>query len=642
MIGRVAAEPRSGQRAVMVAALLTRYAESDLAGAARLARDSDAGGFALAGIYGELARTDEMAALRALGDIEDADAAAEVGLAVIAAFGDDAAAFERVGATLAAREPARGATARPSFSPLMSFPPHSALTIVAVRWAAVDPQRKLEMKTEIGDERLRVTLEAAALRAVARDDPDTALAYLANLDPQMQQLGVVGGALSELASTEPERLLASTSRWSPEVRQMTDTATLQQLAARDPVAAARYLEQAPANRNQQALAQVVAYEYGKRDAAAALAWARTLAGQGRDSLVASVIGGVADQDPVRAFELASDEASPQERMQALHRVAMSAAQSDDRAESIANRLLTVADGPLRESQIAMVVATWASNSPEGAMRWLLGHGEQATPTLFQTVGHNFARRDAQSALAYSAQIPAAAREPWVHGVAQGYAETDPAGAVQWFNQFRGEAWYESGATALAMTVASHDGAAAAQLIDAAGLDESAPNTQQIIEMIATNWANRDPAAASAWAVDRGSESQRVGAVRSTVGVWSFQNHEAARSWTLQRPPGAVRDSALAVLLTMAPAPATSSLDSGLLNAFSSETARQQAVLQTVQRIAYVDQQRARALADTHITDPELRAQAQRVIDAARDQSGRPQITFGSSDSVRMSSPLIGR
>ena len=628
MIRQAAAEPASTERELALAVLLKRHSELDALGAVRLAREAGVGGMALSAVYGAWARKAPGQALAALSTVENPDAAASVAVALIAALGNDAAAFGRVAAVLAAREgeePLSSVTARvPAISPagpVTVVSPRSALGLTALRWADLDPRRASAVARNIDDERLRLTLEAAALRALARIAPDEAFSRLATAGDEPREGAVLGGAFAELARADPERLLASVGHLPMDLRRMALSAALPQLAERDPLAAVRYVEGLPAS-ERPAFIQSVARNYGKRDPSAALAWARSspaTGNLGRDNLVAFVLGGVAEQDPYRALDLALEITATGERMRAVQLVVATGGRDDATAEAIANRLLAIDDPRLQES-LTFVASTWSSRSPEGVMRWLLANGQSVSPNVFSQVGQQLAMRDPRTALAHSAQIPAAAREPWLTGVAQGYAQNDPQGAIDWLAQFRTEDWYPRAATNIAMQAARQNGPAAARLVDGLDTEHGGAQMQQLVTMVATNWVNQDPAAAMAWAMDRATPQERMNTIRSVVGSWSNQDPAGARQWTLRQPQGAIRDGALTSILTTTVFRGNGGLDTGLLNAFSTDSARQQAVLQVVQAMAYRNPAEARTLIDAHLTDPALHAQAERTLEAARNDS----------------------
>ena len=179
-----------------------------------------------------------------------------------------------------------------------------------------------------------------------------------------------------------------------------------------------------------------------------------------------------------------------------------------------------------------------------------------------------------------------------------------------------------------MEVAQRDPAAAARFADGLDKGRAGAETQRLTNVIATNWANREPTAAAAWALDRPTEPERASAVQGVVNAWSGRDVDSARQWTLALPQGAMRDRALTTLLTSSALRAPTGLDARVLNAFASDSARQQAVMQAVQSLAYSDATRARSIADAHLTDAATRAQAERAIEAARN--GPARIGFGVS------------
>jgi hypothetical protein len=615
MIRQATARAPSTNRELELAVLFKRYAELDPVSAVRLVRETRVGGAALGAVYGTWARAAPEQVLAALSTVASPDDAADVALALIMALGDDAAAVRRVAAVLAAREE----EAAPSIGPGIAFAmpagvaSRSALALTAQRWANLDARRALAAARDLDDERVRRAFETAALRALARVAPDEAFAYLANFDMSALQPETLG-ALMELTRANPERLLDAVRGLPPDSRRVLEAAALQQLAERDPLAAARQLEGRSPGAERQMLLQVVARSYGKRDPTAALIWAREQ--RGEPNLVGAVIGGVAENDPERALDLALG-LSATERWRAVQMAAMAAARDDATTEAMANRLLSVDDPQIRTMAASMLVPIWSSRSPDRAMEWLIANGQDAPPEAFQQIGQQLAMRDPPRATAYTSRLPESGRESWIQGVAQGYAQNDPQGAIDWLAQFRGQEWYGRAAGTVAMAVAQHDGAAAARLFDELGADDGGAPWTGLLNAIATNWASRDPAAAAEWSVDRATEQGRTMAIRGAVGVWSSQDADAARQWTLRLPQGAVRDTALTALLTTSATQTSGNLDSVVLNAFASPQTQQVAVLQVVQQVAFRDPAKARAIADAHLA-PTFRSQAERMIEGARN------------------------
>jgi hypothetical protein len=175
--------------------------------------------------------------------------------------------------------------------------------------------------------------------------------------------------------------------------------------------------------------------------------------------VPTVIAGVAEQDPNRALDIAL-ALPPMQRNNAVQFVAMTAARQDSDVEAIANRLLALDDSQLHESLAFNVVSMWALRSPDAAMSWLLANGQSAPPYTFMQIGHQLAARDPRNAISYTSQVPADARGQWMQGIAQGYAQSDPQGAIGWLGQFRHELGQSRGDCGRRVGTRSADGAGA--------------------------------------------------------------------------------------------------------------------------------------------------------------------------------------
>jgi len=89
-------------------------------------------------------------------------------------------------------------------------------------------------------------------------------------------------------------------------------------------------------------------------------------------------------------------------------------------------------------------------------------------------------------------------------------------------------------------------------------------------------------------------------------AWVQQDIHAARDWIHRMQAGPVRDAALKGFMSgMREEPP----DAATLSLFSTDGARQEAVVRILDRVARRDQAEAIRLMDQYITDPELRQRA---------------------------------
>ena len=180
--------------------------------------------------------------------------------------------------------------------------------------------------------------------------------------------------------------------------------------------------------------------------------------------------------------------------------------------------------------------------------------------------------------------------------------------------FRGEAWYGRAATTLALTVAQRDGAAAARLVDEleqptrrracrrSNLPASSPPTGP------TTIPRPQPSGPSIARPSRSARSPSVTSLGSLVRPRRELRSPvdaavAARRVARQRAHDVADDDGRAER--------RAGVDASVLNAFASADARQRAVLQVVQGLAFADPARARDSSPTRISlTQRFRAQAE--------------------------------
>jgi len=224
----------------------------------------------------------------------------------------------------------------------------------------------------------------------------------------------------------------------------------------------------------------------------------------------------------------------------------------------------------------------------------MGNRDRLRPADLKIVAQTLAWNDATAGEQYLAQLPSEARFAWIQGLAQGRVQTDPRAAAAWVERLRQDPAYASAAVTVAQGLARVDAPAAGELI--AGIDNLSASDAQTLGMasynIGTAWARTNPLAAAEWARDLHVDEWRSAGLRAVIGTWAESDSSAAKRWTLRLPAGALRDGALGSLLAMN---TKSEPDAELLRAFSSDEARQQALLGAVFRLAQRDTDAARSI-----------------------------------------------
>ncbi len=130
-----------------------------------------------------------------------------------------------------------------------------------------------------------------------------------------------------------------------------------------------------------------------------------------------------------------------------------------------------------------------------------------------------------------------------------------------------------------------------------------------------------------------SESGRITTAGRVAGAWAREDAVGAHGWITGMPPGEIRDSALRGYLTAAANNTRSSMfqfarrpggpriaytrvrtpEPATLALFSSDTARQEAIVRVIADMAHYDPAQARILIDTYVSDPALLSQAERTL-----------------------------
>lgn len=620
LIERAAADDSDASRYAL-AVYLARYAERDPQAALRFGLAKRLDERSLESLFRRLAVADARAALIELRGLTDRDEAEAMGLAVLRVLGYDDEDVSRVAAALPGVDPERfrldALLARGASEPADALRQALAWTLPASRriavarladaWAGRDPRAALAAVDLIRDPVERSAFERVVAQRWALLDPVASFEYAVGSGaPAAETNLLLGAALPGVAVADPERMLAMTDRLPPSFRAMAKRAALEALAGTDPEAALSRLDGLPPAERRQMLVGVAA-GYAAKDPDAALAWARELRPP-VPGLLQTVVQGAAGVDFDHALELAMTLPEP-ERISALQMISLRGPVDGDESAGVAEKLLALPEGTSRRVVLQMFMSRWSSRDSAAAMRWLLANAGSVPAQSFAQVAANLARQDPRAAMGYADQIPEAAREGWIAAVAQGYAQTDPEGAIEWLDQLRGQPGHDAGVLAAAQALAPYDPQTAADLVMQA--DGNDARAQSTVAMVVSQWAQQDAEAAAQWALGLSRASQRQAALATSLGPWAAREPQAAKAWTLGLPPGPDRDAALGSVVAVG----AGEPDPQLLNAFASDPARQRALNRAIVTFARRDPAAARAFVERYFTDPAERGRAERLLQA---------------------------
>lgn len=470
-----------------------------------------------------------------------------------------------------------------------------------LRLAQDSPREALERAQEISNPEIRTQTINGVMRAWASRDPRTFLDYLATLDEAARRSAASNGFWYQVASSEPELALDRADLLPPELRGSVATTAISAIAQRDPLAAYARAQQMPQGLERRQIVHQIAQTFAQRDADGALAWARSLQPPEPEALVA-VVTGIANEDPIRALDLAAAIDTPMERQQAMHQVASTATMRDPaQSAALLEHVLSLQNEQERQSLVQSILSSWASKEPTRAADWLVANADRAPPGAVTMVAQQYAQRNIQEAASYATRMPSQLRGSWLNGVAGMYAQTNPQAALDWIEQFRGSAEYDDAALAVIMPASRVDPEAAARAAESLGREDY---RRTAVTQVAMGWAQRDPARAAAWASGVSDPAAQQGAVSIIAGMWSQQDPAAAQAWVLTQPAGRGRDGALLSLISIT---ARSSIpDDSMFAGFSDDRARFAAVQGAAGMIAQRDAAAARAFVETHVSDPTQR------------------------------------
>jgi hypothetical protein len=615
-LGELAAQEPSFARDVAVDAALARMSELAPAEAAKAAVSLALEPRFIAAAFLAFAESAPEAALAGLAGIGNASVRRDVALSLLSVFGDEASGLERIASALpvADREllTSDWLALRVEYDPYGAFRAatslgnarleQQALGAIAAAWAELDPVGALAASEQLA-EPLAAPFRRAVFASWARLD---AAAFADYIDSLTRVPAEITAGLQFLIVSDPERALRVAEGIPGTTGEGMRLSALSALAEFDPAAAQLRLATLPAGQERDRLTQAIASAMARQDPDAALVWAEGLDPPSPDAL-RSVALTIAQSDVDAAIRLLDRPTLRGESSLILSMTASLAARDPEQAEHVATLLLE-RDNLQSKAALQNLVSNWMQQDAEAALEWVLANDEAVDATMLRSAAQNLARQDPMGAAAIVNRLPEQHRAAWVIQVAGQYALADSTAAMTWLSQYQGQDFYEQALREAVMGTAQSEPRVAADLLLQAGSEIQ----RGAASSVASSYARTEPRAAATWASNLADPVARSAAIVSAVGVWASTDQQGARNWTMSLRSGETRDQALSNLVQRSAS--GGDFDTDLLRAFSSDDARQQALVSAISMLSQTNPAQAEELLDKEVTDTNQRQQLRTMLE----------------------------
>ena len=446
-----------------------------------------------------------------------------------------------------------------------------AVDDVAIAWGEQDAHAALAYAGSINDSTIRERFLGLVLRQLAHVDLQAANTYINSSSSVLgsQRATLTQYIADEMLLEDPRAVLDLLHQVGGDRYGELEFRAIEALVRQDPMTAFIYSETMPAGGERLELRRRIAMALTLADPDAALAWIQAFRPIPPE-LASGYLNGLADSDPMRAIELSATADFSGLSLSDQSYIMSSAFRNADTLglspAEIGDRVLMLPHPQVRTRYVTRVLNSWSRRDPQAALDWVVANHDQLELGRYGIVSGRMAETDPAAAIRHGAQLPPAARDMWVDGVVGQMAVDDPIGTTEWIGQFRGEPIYETVAAAVIGRAAAADPAAAVGLFDTL------------------------------------SPSKQIDAASDLVQYWARRDHDSANNWIYGLPAGPLQDAALRGL---AIAGGNRGPDPAVWSRFSSDAARQEAVIEVATRIGRYNPVVADSLIDQYLTDPEL-------------------------------------
>lgn len=289
---------------------------------------------------------------------------------------------------------------------------------------------------------------------------------------------------------------------------------------------------------------------------------------------ALVLGRLAQLDPGMALALASVGAAQGDvDMSVLSRVLDVLAETQPATAEAWIRSLP--PGSARRNITGMWAALMAKIDPEAALRWIAA--DRPSTWSYRNIFEQMAETDPLGAVNRAASLPTGdQRQRALEGALSAWARTDPGSALSWIRNRPLDGTRSALlAQAMASYAESNPAAAASYALGALDGQERLKACEEVAQKwfkadfaaarawlqglppeivracapnVAAAWGEHDPAGAAAFAWEMEPDNRWNRGLRQVMSEWASRDFTAAKQWVAGLPPGAMRDTALSIML----------------------------------------------------------------------------------------------
>jgi hypothetical protein len=420
-------------------------------------------------------------------------------------------------------------------------------------WSNSDPSGFAEAASALSDGPMRHQALSTAAHALARHNPEEALAWARSLPRASDSLMATGRVLEEMANRDPEAALRAVEQQPARDRRNLYQGIVDNFMMADPEKGTQWIASLTDKGLQQSLIASVSNGY--------TAWTRAEdvlklvdllpAGKARRESIANMAGNLAYRDPEKALSWL-ETLNPDDRQAAAERMVGSFGWSDpEKAASLAANLMPTKNAIEGISDLAR---GWATRDPAAALKWAAGletevMRKDASARVLQT----WADSAPDKAAAASGEIADAdTRRQSRSAIAEAWARKSPQEALEWAATLPAEDRYGALSKIWSVTAADNPAHSGEQLANAlretGGISEAANSLTASAGDVAKTWTAKNPGEAAAWAAALTEGKARDAALAGVAAQWAEADQTAASRWVQSLPAGNSRDEAVGSLV----------------------------------------------------------------------------------------------